>query len=70
MANRPLFGTSNYKRQTKKKRPISKRQSGTTYKGCLSIYRRPNGYDVARQKDGTTTWEDAVQAVKDANPKP
>jgi hypothetical protein len=20
--------------------------------------------------DGTTTWEDAVQAVKDANPKP
>ena len=22
------------------------------------------------KKDGTTTWEDAVQAVKDANPKP
>jgi hypothetical protein len=22
------------------------------------------------KKDGTTTWEDAVQAVKDAHPKP
>ena len=22
------------------------------------------------KKDGTTTWEDAVQAIKDANPKP
>ena len=22
------------------------------------------------KKDGTTTWQDAVQAVKDANPKP
>jgi len=22
------------------------------------------------KKDGTTTWEDAIQAVKDANPKP
>ena len=22
------------------------------------------------KKDGTTTWEDAVQTVKDANPKP